>query len=218
MSASAQFALLGCLGLFRSDPVAQSDLRAIVGNAKANEALYRNIEIERVMKYHAPPGLDQADVAYREQTEEVRFVRQGGFCYVSSKEKGRTQEGTEHKREELVGYDGEVRRSVFDASVVNLEDAPPANMATRYSPHTLLFYWNRMFFPLSVYLKEEPVYPNTEHTVSYEGVDTVDGLVCLKFRALTFRQGLSGRAHRLCGVGLPKSRGASFPSENVTIT
>jgi hypothetical protein len=182
MSAYAQVALLGCLALFRSDSIAESDLGAIVGNVKANEAMYRNIEIERVIKYHAPPGPDQADVAYREKTEEVRFVRQGGFCYSSSKEKGRTQEGTEHSRQELVGYDGEVRRSVFDTSVVNLEDEPPENMPSRYSPHTLLFYWNRMFFPLSVYLKEEPAYPNTEHTVSYEGVETVDGLVCLKLR------------------------------------
>jgi hypothetical protein len=99
----------------------QITMRDVIENVRANEQLYRNIEVQHSLRYDLNKGkVDFKKGSLESSTQESRCVLQGNLMYYSLREKGSTTDGKASDRAKVRGYDGEKTRFVENGALVNI--------------------------------------------------------------------------------------------------
>jgi hypothetical protein len=182
-------AILCFLGAPRA-AMAQDDgrMREVVENVRANEELYRNLEV-RIRKHFQSGTFTHPQPNYIERAEgNARFVYQNGMVYFRNDEESKDLGGNVQKPDTLLGYDGETMRIIEQNAIANLREGW-VDEPRLLRPHTMLLSVSAgVRFPLSEYLiggkpiRVHPNYKDVKVSVFHEGEEKIDGLRCIKIR------------------------------------
>jgi hypothetical protein len=161
----------------------------IVENLRANEGLYRNIEVIFERHYRlGEPKNPRPDFVRKGETSE-RFVAQNGMIYLVHEEDLVNTDGKQSREDKLFGYDGQKSRLLGQKTIANIQEGLISRPPTFY-PHDLsLPYHAFSEQPLSVYLAGGPElkalskrFSQYEVKTTYVGEEDEAGLKCVKVR------------------------------------
>lgn len=172
-------------------PRADDRLTEIIQNVRANEELYRDIELRYRMDYDLLVDLgQQPDRTMKGIRLQSRSVLQKGLIYLKQDCKESTGDGKSQQVNTHQGYDGKFLRLVEQDAIANIrEDRLEDPRLVR--PHAFMLFDSAGIGPsLADYLTGGKVarriggYDNAEITVSYDGDEVVEGLHCHRLKIL----------------------------------
>jgi hypothetical protein len=157
-------------------------LEEVINNVRANEELYKNIDMTYERHYTLvmrPRKDDDPNTMIRSSTTTNHYIFQGELHYEDHREKAAVLSGKETLNDHLAGFDGQITRSLFQEAVANITSGDVPCNAPR--PHTLLFAYNHFKGALSAYLAAA-TYENKAVTTIVLGAETVAGHDCVRLR------------------------------------
>ena len=185
--ACLQIALCAC-GAMAIAPLAalsageRDAVREIADNVRANEQLYRNIELVFRWKYDLrEPDAEANRDALKHLDAGVRCVLQDGLLYFKI---DGTAEGVDSKRASAdteQAFDGEYTRVYERRWIGNIHHGRFQD-GRLPRPHTLIFRMGQMSRPLSAQLLASDYNERFAIRVAYMGEEDIDGLNCVKLR------------------------------------
>jgi hypothetical protein len=166
-------------------------MKEIIANVRANEALYKNLDISFSTKYQLQDAKDPSVIgaAVTSRKQSFNWVYQDNLVYYKGLESGATVSGPDFEKSDLRAYDGEYTRLVKNKTLANKVKGRQDEPIT-FRPHTWLLDRGRSV-PLSVFLtggKELQAHPQAgsyqNYTVrtAFVGEENLDELPCLKLR------------------------------------
>ena len=170
------------------------ELRTIVVNVRANEELFKDIDVSHQRTYEQNAAAAAPAVAKATLEEECRTVFQGDFLYRSEKIKTiQLSDKAPKLFSTLLGYDGEFTRRLDEHAggrVANLNHGRLED-ALLFRPHTWILIGSEVYVPLSVWLEggdrlaKHPLagnYKDYDLSASLVGSESVAGLGCFKLK------------------------------------
>ena len=161
---------------------ATNEVREIADNVRANEQLYRNIELVFRWKYDLrEPDAEANRDALKHLDAGVRCVLQDGLLYFKI---DGTAEGLDSKRASAdteQGFDGEYTRVYERRWIGNIHHGRFQD-GRLPRPHTLIFRMGQMAKPLSAQLLASDYDERSAMRVMYMGEEEIGGLNCAKLR------------------------------------
>jgi hypothetical protein len=175
---------------------AQLSIEQVVANVRANEELYRDIEIidhyssrlDPVMKTRFKPNriVEHADWT-------ARLVLQRGMAFYQRAGSQTSLDQDTANRDNVHGFDGTTTRILEQHKVGNIRQGPAPDGAMAISPFTILLEDDHVALPLSTLLAGGPElekHPlagwygreDNKTSATKAGEEVVDGLACVKVR------------------------------------
>jgi RNA polymerase sigma factor (sigma-70 family) len=181
----------------RGQVLAPPDLKTVITNVRAAEALYADLDVSYRCDYRlnpdspfaGKPGPGSTIIPTLTSTSRFRSVTQGERFYLDEVKEETGTNGKTTTRRYTTGYDGKLTR-VLDDNVANLHHGR-ANEYHLFRPHVMILARAWVSFPFSLWLEGGETlskhrlaghYRGINHKTFVEGEEKVNGLDCVKLR------------------------------------
>jgi hypothetical protein len=172
----------------------KSELTELIENVRANEELYRDIEIvhDKTLTLHRT--FSKSPDYLKSSKGRARYVYQGENVFFQNDEQIESRGGNKSNWDTLQGYDGRTTRAVEQHVIANIHEGRFFD-GRLFFPHTRLLLHARISTPLSEWLASDG-WMDYRLAIRIVGTEPVRGLNCVKLRCETWNEGQEERDYR----------------------